>query len=168
MKCRASGRDAKHDCPAKSLAPALLVQATNASPLPVYFIPLAIFLGAPAPLTVNYYIWKSMIPSLLGNIVGGGVFCGGVYWYLFLAHETVPIHFDTIDANTAVYEQGGPIQRQVTIEGAGTGYGHAHNPEVVPNSGNNARSGIAKELHLGAVESLGRKKEGSEGSSGSV
>ncbi|TGO53927.1 hypothetical protein BCON_0115g00100 [Botryotinia convoluta] len=134
----------------------------------MYFIPLAIFLGAPAPLTVNYYIWKSLIPSLLGNIVGGGVFCGGVYWYLFLAHETVPIHFDTVDANTAVYEQGGPIQRQVTIEGAGTGYGHAQNPEVVPNSGNNGRSGIAKELHLGAVESLGRKKEGSEGSNGSV
>lgn len=44
----------------------------------MYFIPLAIFLGAPKPLTVGYYIWKSMIPSLLGNIVGGGLFTGGV------------------------------------------------------------------------------------------
>ncbi|KAI9649958.1 hypothetical protein NHQ30_002543 [Ciborinia camelliae] len=142
-------------------------QATNAS-ISVYFIPLAIFLKAPAPLTVSYYIWKSMIPSLLGNIIGGGLFCGGVYWYLYLAHETVPIHFDTTDANTAVYEQGGPIQRQATVDGAGTGYGHAHDTSVVPNSGNNGKSGIAKDLHLGVVESLARKKEGSEGSSESV
>lgn len=26
-----------------------------------------------------------MIPALLGNIVGGGVFVGVVYWYLYLA-----------------------------------------------------------------------------------
>ena len=115
-----------------------------------------------------------MIPSLLGNIIGGGVFCGAIYWYLFLADETVPIHFDTIEANTAVYEQGGPIQREVTVEGAGTGYGHAnahgheHNEEVVPNSGNGGRSGLAKDLHLSVVKGLGRKKEVSEGSSGSV
>ncbi|KAB8297636.1 hypothetical protein EYC80_001444 [Monilinia laxa] len=133
----------------------------------MYFIPLAIFLKAPAPLSVSYYIWKSMIPSLLGNIIGGGFFCGGVYWYLFLAHETVPIHFDMVDANTAVYEQGGPIHRQTTADGAGTGYGNVHNKDVVPNSGNNGRSGIANDLHLGVVESLGRRKELSEGS-GSV
>jgi len=39
------------------------------------------FLGAPK-ITVGYYIWKSMIPALLGNLVGGGVFVGVVYWYL--------------------------------------------------------------------------------------
>lgn len=73
----------------------------------MYFIPLAIFLGAPKPLTVGYYIWKSMIPSLLGNIVGGGLFTGVVYWYLFLAGgEEVEIHFDTLPMDTAVYEQG--------------------------------------------------------------
>jgi formate/nitrite transporter FocA (FNT family) len=50
----------------------------------MYFIPLAIFLGALKPLTVGYYIWKSMIPISLGNIVGGGLFCGAVYWYFVL------------------------------------------------------------------------------------
>lgn len=39
------------------------------------FIPLGIILGAPN-LTVGLYIWKGMIPVVLGNIVGGGVFCG--------------------------------------------------------------------------------------------
>ena len=45
----------------------------------MYFIPLAIFLGAEKPLTVGYYIWKSMIPSLIGNFVGGGLFTGVIY-----------------------------------------------------------------------------------------
>jgi Formate/nitrite transporter len=47
------------------------------------FIPLAIFYGCPN-LSVSYYIWKSMIPTALGNIVGGGLFVGAVYWYLYL------------------------------------------------------------------------------------
>lgn len=47
----------------------------------MFFVPQAIFLGSP-DITTGYYIWKSMIPSLLGNIVGGGLFVGVVYWYL--------------------------------------------------------------------------------------
>ncbi|PQE22511.1 formate nitrite transporter family protein [Rutstroemia sp. NJR-2017a BVV2] len=147
----------------------------------MYFIPLAIFLKAPAPLTVRYYIWKSMIPSLLGNIIGGGLFCGAVYWYLFLADgESIPIHFDYSPANTAVYEQGGPIQREITASGAGTAFDHHHNTKEqqageLPNSGNGAHSGIAKDLHLNSIKALGRKatwgkkdEETTTNSSGSV
>lgn len=39
------------------------------------FIPLAIWVGAPE-ITVGLYIWKGIIPTLLGNIIGGGLFCG--------------------------------------------------------------------------------------------
>lgn len=39
------------------------------------FIPLAIWLGAPK-ITVALYIWKGIIPTLLGNIIGGGLFVG--------------------------------------------------------------------------------------------
>ena len=35
-----------------------------------------------------------MIPSLLGNLVGGGLFVGVVYWYLFLTGDTTPIVID--------------------------------------------------------------------------
>lgn len=42
------------------------------------FIPLGIILGAPN-LTVGLYIWKGIIPVVLGNIVGGGVFCGKLF-----------------------------------------------------------------------------------------
>ncbi|KAE9371573.1 hypothetical protein N431DRAFT_410451 [Stipitochalara longipes BDJ] len=117
----------------------------------MYFIPLAIFLGAPKPLTVGYYIWKSMIPSLLGNIVGGGLFTGVVYWYLFLAGEEVEIHFDTQPLDTAVYEQGGPLEHQITATGAGTGYStreqKGNGVDTVPHSGNNGVSGFAKDFH---------------------
>ena len=118
----------------------------------MYFIPLAIFLGAPKPLTVGYYIWKSMIPSLLGNIVGGGLFTGVVYWYLFLAGEEVEIHFDTMPLDTAVYEQGGPLEHQITATGAGTGYSSGEQKvngvdAAIPNSGNRGVSGLAKDFH---------------------
>jgi hypothetical protein len=47
----------------------------------MFYIPLGIFVGTPG-LSVGHYIAYSMIPALLGNIVGGGLFVGVVYWYL--------------------------------------------------------------------------------------
>lgn len=47
----------------------------------MFFVPLGIFLGSPE-ISVGYYIWKSMIPALIGNVIGGGLFVGVVYWYL--------------------------------------------------------------------------------------
>lgn len=64
------------------------------------FIPLAIWVDAPE-ITVGLYIWKGIIPTLLGNILGGGLFCGKLsiipplflrlkyalgtyYWYMYL------------------------------------------------------------------------------------
>jgi len=120
----------------------------------MFFMPLAIFLGAPEPLTVGYYIWKSMIPAAIGNLIGGGLFVGVLYWYLYLAGNEVPIHFDNMPMDTAVYEQGGPIEHRMTNTGAGTGYSQSngHGPEIkdghqIPDSGNNGVSGLARELH---------------------
>jgi formate/nitrite transporter len=39
------------------------------------FIPMAIWLNAPG-ISVGLYIWKGIIPVLIGNILGGGLFCG--------------------------------------------------------------------------------------------
>jgi hypothetical protein len=114
----------------------------------MYFIPLAIFLGAPAPLTVKYYIWKSMIPSLIGNIIGGGVFTGVLYWYLYLAGTEVPIHFDTAPLDVADYERGGSLQNVITATSGATGcVQETKTRHIVPDSGNGAVSGIAKDLH---------------------
>ncbi|KAG9592406.1 Formate/nitrite transporter, partial [Aureobasidium melanogenum] len=59
----------------------------------MFYIPMAIFLHHP-DITVGYYIWKSMIPAALGNIVGGSVFVAFVYWYLFLVGDTSEIVID--------------------------------------------------------------------------
>lgn len=59
----------------------------------MFFIPIAIWEGDPH-ITVGYYIWKSMIPALIGNIIGGGFFVGVVYWYMFLTGESTPIPID--------------------------------------------------------------------------
>jgi formate/nitrite transporter FocA (FNT family) len=49
----------------------------------MFLIPNAIFHGSP-DITVGLYIWKGMLPALLGNILGGGLFVGILYWYLHL------------------------------------------------------------------------------------
>ncbi|KAK4973281.1 hypothetical protein LTR66_011202 [Elasticomyces elasticus] len=59
----------------------------------MFYMPLAIFLGHPH-LTIGYYIWKSMIPAALGNIIGGGLFVAVVYWYLYLVGDTNPVTID--------------------------------------------------------------------------
>ena len=111
----------------------------------MYFVPMAIFEGSP-DISVGYYIWKSMIPSAIGNIVGGGLFVGGVYWYLYLEGTEVEIHFDNMGVDHAVYEQGGPVGDARVSDAAGT-----------------ARSGIAKDLHGGQF-----KKEEAGGSDAST
>lgn len=47
----------------------------------MFFIPLAIFEGA--DITWGTFIIKNLIPATLGNIVGGGLFVGTIYGYLF-------------------------------------------------------------------------------------
>lgn len=55
---------------------------------------MGIWQGAPE-ISVGLYIWKGIIPAGLGNIVGGAIFCGGYYWFMYLAGEG-PIAIDGI------------------------------------------------------------------------
>lgn len=74
----------------------------------MFFIPMGIWNGA--PFGVGYYIWKSMIPTALGNMIGGGLFVGGMYWYLYLTGEgDVDVSFDMGGLASAM-EAGGPMQ----------------------------------------------------------
>ncbi|KAK4167110.1 Formate/nitrite transporter-domain-containing protein [Cladorrhinum sp. PSN259] len=52
----------------------------------MFFIPMAIFLHAPG-ISVGLYIWKGIIPTTLGNMIGGGFFCGAFYWYMHILGE---------------------------------------------------------------------------------
>lgn len=47
------------------------------------FIPLGIWYDAPG-ISVGLYIWKGLIPALLGNILGGGLFVGAYFWYQYI------------------------------------------------------------------------------------
>lgn len=47
----------------------------------MFFIPNAIFHDDPL-ISASFYIWKSLIPALIGNIIGGALFVGMAYWYL--------------------------------------------------------------------------------------
>lgn len=46
----------------------------------MFFIPLGMMLGA--PVSVAELVADNLIPATLGNIAGGGLFVGGLYWYL--------------------------------------------------------------------------------------
>jgi formate/nitrite transporter len=50
----------------------------------MFFIPSAIYSGA--DITWSGFIFQNLIPATLGNLVGGCVFVGCIYWYIFL-HE---------------------------------------------------------------------------------
>jgi len=49
----------------------------------MFSIPLGILFHAPSPLTTGYYIWKSLIPAFIGNVIGA-LFVGlpSVYYHL--------------------------------------------------------------------------------------
>lgn len=105
--------------------------------------PRGIWCGA--PFGVGYYIWKSMIPTALGNIVGGGLFVGTAYWYLYLTGEVgVEVSFNMSTLDTAM-EAGGPMRSEKkSREGPSTIVGT--DPNHLPHSGNPMMSAVGKEL----------------------
>jgi len=130
----------------------------------MFFIPIGIWNGA--PFGVGYYIWKSLIPTTLGNIVGDGLFVGAMYWYLYLTGEgSVDISFE-LDSLQSAMEAGGPMGRTETlvhngrpIDGDST-QGQSDNEvkiaspscgghivgDHLPHSGGGMHSGVGREL----------------------
>ena len=46
----------------------------------LFFIPLGMMHGA--SVTVSDFLLANLVPATLGNIAGGAVFVGGIYWYI--------------------------------------------------------------------------------------
>lgn len=46
----------------------------------MFFIPLGMMLGA--PVSTAELLLANLLPATLGNMAGGGLFVGGLYWYL--------------------------------------------------------------------------------------
>lgn len=70
-----------------------------------FFIPIGIWVATPH-LTVGLYIWKGIIPAGLGNLVGGALFCGGYYWWMYLAMEP-PVAVDGVVYDRATVDHDG-------------------------------------------------------------
>lgn len=51
----------------------------------MFFIPAAIYSGA--SITWFDFIFQNLIPSTLGNIVGGALLVGCIYWYIYTKKE---------------------------------------------------------------------------------
>ncbi|KAL1633299.1 hypothetical protein SLS56_002932 [Neofusicoccum ribis] len=120
----------------------------------MFFIPLGIWCGA--PFGAGYYIWKSMIPTALGNIVGGVLFVGTAYWYLYLTGEIgVNVRFDIGSLSTAE-EVGGPMRNGKKLERDANGnFMNGVDPDSqtrvierdqLPHSSSPLRSGLSAEL----------------------
>src|SRR6516165_857148 len=70
----------------------------------IYFIPMGLFIKAGAPdsfwasigksaadfpeLTWGNFFFANLIPVTIGNIVGGSVMVGAVYWFIYLRNGT--------------------------------------------------------------------------------
>jgi formate/nitrite transporter len=62
----------------------------------MYFIPAGILVShdpalvtlalsaESSPLTISGFLWNNLIPVTLGNMLGGGLFVGLVYWFIYL------------------------------------------------------------------------------------
>ncbi|KAF2660372.1 hypothetical protein K491DRAFT_711866 [Lophiostoma macrostomum CBS 122681] len=123
----------------------------------MYFIPNAIFVGAPAPLTTSYYIWKSLIPTTLGNYVAGSLFVALPYWYLYLTGEGgVDIAFNTGSLESAVREGAGPMgpsshrasEATAVLEGQAVDSEEWRSRDWLPHSAGHLQSNLAKELSM--------------------
>lgn len=121
----------------------------------MFFIPTGIWVGA--PFSAGYYIYKSLIPTLLGNMVGGGFFVGFMYWYLYLTgEENVTVEFNLGSLESAM-EAGGPIRHyargiQAPMAGATDGVsaapmGGQQDDEEKVIEGRNPSSSSASSMH---------------------
>ncbi|KAL8639336.1 MAG: hypothetical protein Q9228_003628 [Teloschistes exilis] len=128
----------------------------------MFFIPISIWNSHP-DISVPFYIYKSLIPTLLGNIVGGGVFVGAIYWYLYLMGTgAVEVDFNTSGGlGNAAEGRTQVIDVVKQQQEGGVSSGEMLNPQQLPHSGSGMRSGVAEELDakLYATSKAGRTDE---------
>jgi len=72
----------------------------------MFFIPMALWIGETPGLTMGSYVWKGIVPALLGNIVGGSVFVAGYYWFVYLRNVEDEVVVDGVRFGRKDIEQG--------------------------------------------------------------
>jgi len=51
----------------------------------MFFIPAAIYTGS--SITWDVFLLNNLVPATIGNLIGGALLVGGIYWYLYLKDE---------------------------------------------------------------------------------
>ena len=122
------------------------------------FIPTAILYGHPE-ITTSFYIWKSMIPTLLGNLIGGGIMVAIPYWYLYLFQEETEVVFNLGAVHSGVAENAGPTPlsppstRHVLL---GRELNESHPASQLPHSEAGFQSAVSREL---SEDKYGKKRD---------
>ena len=99
----------------------------------MFFIPLGIWLGTPG-VSIGLYIWKGMIPVALGNLIGGTVFCGGYYYYMFILGEP-DISIDGLYYAAKAEEGGMPVAVATASNLGRLESGNTTNTTIIKESG---------------------------------
>jgi hypothetical protein len=42
-----------------------------------------------ADISISHLLFRALLPATLGNLVGGGLLIGAVYWYVFDSMDTI-------------------------------------------------------------------------------
>lgn len=82
---------------------------------------MGLWIGTP-DLTIELYIWKGIVPVLIGNIIGGSIFVGGYYWWTHIALEN-DIAIDGSILGVTASEQASNSARNKTLDVGAPGIG---------------------------------------------
>jgi formate transporter len=102
----------------------------------MYFVPVALFIKAGAPaafwadigrtaadyaaLTWGGFFFNNLLPVTLGNIIGGTLLVGVVYWFVYLRHLAAPLPA----AQGKRDEQPAPVRAPAEVSPEPVGNGH--------------------------------------------
>jgi len=102
----------------------------------MYFVPVALFIKAGAPaafwadigrtaadfgaLTWGAFFFNNLLPVTLGNIIGGALLVGVVYWFVYLRHPAAPAPA----AQGTRDEQPTPVRAPAELSAEPVGNGH--------------------------------------------
>ena len=65
-------------------------------------IPIVLWEDQPQ-ITTALFTWMSLIPTLIRNLIGVGVFMGAAYWYLYLTGKNaIDVDFNLGSLSTAL------------------------------------------------------------------
>jgi formate/nitrite transporter FocA (FNT family) len=69
-----------------------------------FMIPIGMMLGA--DISIKELLLEALLPATLGNIVGGGILVGGIYWYVYDSMR-IKVRFRLVIESTGSIDQHG-------------------------------------------------------------